>query len=312
MLIKKNNKLGGFLLAVAVSCFASSVTAASENAEKLDNPLLRFNNRFREIYAAARSETLKSSYPVIICFGDRIELLDENGKKADEFNTVPDLYTLEKSVAHIPLCIYCLLEKQNGKLDEKTLTILHELKVLVEAARADIAERGLSAKTLERQQRIIDSSLKFINDSIAGGCSEKKSLDKFAASLSEDLLTNAYEAISSQLSMMDKKVAEWKTKLGTEKFSRLKVVIPGGHMPRQQNSCFQYFARLLNVKEEGDKIIYAEGLQQEEDSLKLLGTHILDESVAVAFFHDRWRMHRDLLSDGARRYLKEHPPLSEK
>ena len=46
-----------------------------------------------------------------------------------------------------------------------------------------------------------------------------------------------------------------------------------------------------------------------EPGMDLLATHALDRKVAIDFFKDKWRMHRDLLSDGARQYLKKHPPL---
>jgi hypothetical protein len=50
-------------------------------------------------------------------------------------------------------------------------------------------------------------------------------------------------------------------------------------------------------------------MQTEEAGLNILATHVLDEQIAVDFFDDPWRMHRDLLSDGASRYLKAHPPM---
>ena len=80
------------------------------------------------------------------------------------------------------------------------------------------------------------------------------------------------------------------------------------HMPRQGLLSFQYFSKLLNQAQEGDQIIVAEsaGTTDEEQAIDLLLTHMLDGKVAVEFFKDPWRMHRDLLSDGAKEWLEKH------
>ena len=38
--------------------------------------------------------------------------------------------------------------------------------------------------------------------------------------------------------------------------------------------------------------------------MDLLGTHLLDTDIGVAFFEDPWRMHRDLLGDAAATYIE--------
>ena len=65
----------------------------------------------------------------------------------------------------------------------------------------------------------------------------------------------------------------------------------------------QYFAKLLGERGEGKRIIFAESRFEESQELQLLGTHILDTEVGVAFFNDPWRMQRDLLSSAADSYL---------
>ena len=287
-----------------------STETQQASVTKPDN-LLKLNTRFRELYAEARTQALNASYPVIICFGGSIALFDD-GKKLEETNDITDQYTTEKTISHIPLALYSLLVHRTGKLDDKTTATLREAKTLIEAARGDLKEHGLSEKILARQYKIVDTSQSFIDKILAQGSIDAAQLNALTGALGKDVLTNAYEAISTQLSQIDKKVKEWKEKLGEEKFNKIKVIIAGGHMPRLQNSNFQYFARLFNVKEEGERIIYAENVQTGEEALTLLGTHVLDEGVAVSFFHDKWRMHRDLLSDGAKQYLREHPPLSGK
>ncbi len=295
---------------VLSACAAFGLIAFSQTQALAEDDLLKLNSKFREIYAQAKNTAALKSQPTIICYADRVELID--GERKESVNNITDRYTTLKTVDHIALALYCLLHDKQGKLDEGSLKTLAELKELVTRARAALTEHDLPVKTRERQYRLIDNCLIFIDETIKTGNSNHDRVQKLSRDLSADILENAYEAVSSQLATIDKTIAKWKDSLGEEKWSRLKVVIAVGHMPRERNSNYQYFCRLLGVKEEGEKIIVMEGLSDEASALGLLGTHVLDEGVAVAFFKDKWRMHRDLLSDGAARYLKVNPPLSTK
>ena len=71
--------------------------------------------------------------------------------------------------------------------------------------------------------------------------------------------------------------------------------------PRVDNAAVQYFARLFGeTRGEGRRVVYAEGLWDEEKAMNLLGTLRLDGKLSVAVFSDPFRMYRDLLADVAR------------
>ena len=75
----------------------------------------------------------------------------------------------------------------------------------------------------------------------------------------------------------------------------------GAQTPRVENAAVQYFARLFGeTSGEGRRVVYAEGLWDEEKALNLLGTLRLDGKLSVAVFNDPFRMYRDILADVAR------------
>jgi hypothetical protein len=68
----------------------------------------------------------------------------------------------------------------------------------------------------------------------------------------------------------------------------------------------QYFARQFGeTRGEGRRIVYAEGLWDEEKAMNLLGTLRLDGKLSVAVFNDPYRMYHDLLADVARPIIDE-------
>ena len=78
-------------------------------------------------------------------------------------------------------------------------------------------------------------------------------------------------------------------------------------MPRVGNLATQYFAWALGGDVDERRLIYTEGIFDEERSLSVLGTSLQDSGVAEAFFGEPLRMHRDLLADAAAAYLKKLP-----
>jgi hypothetical protein len=86
-----------------------------------------------------------------------------------------------------------------------------------------------------------------------------------------------------------------------EEWGSLTVIVQGGQTPRAENAVVQYFARLFGeTAGEGRRVVYAEGMWDEDKALNLLGTLRLDGRLSVAVFNDPFRLYRDLLADAAR------------
>ncbi|MDP3508447.1 MAG: hypothetical protein Q8T09_10690 [Candidatus Melainabacteria bacterium] len=304
--------LGATILLCTQPSAAKSVQKATtepikESVQPADMAALtKLNDKFRQLYGEAKANVLNDTRttPIIICYGDHMELLF--GEKRDQISFIPSSYTALKIIDHIPLAIFSLLQDNTDKpLSSKAKADLIEVKELTASARPELPKQNYPAPTMARQNIIIDKSMKFIDSSLEGGQVSSKGLNDFVEALRPEILENAYDAVSAQLAKQDEKVAQWKTELGPA-WNNIKVVIVSGHMPREQHSSFQYFSKVLGVKREGDKIVCSEGPAEEKDALNLLYTHMLDKKIAQSFFGDRWRMHRDLLSDGAARYLRSH------
>ncbi|CAN5241968.1 hypothetical protein BH11CYA1_BH11CYA1_05060 [soil metagenome] len=297
--------VGGLTALALLGMPAQGALGQAKENQAGDVNMTKLNDKFRLLYGEAKSEVLNpKEIPVIICYGDHMQLIF--GDKRDQASFITSSYTALKIIDHIPLAIFCLLQDNCGKpLSEKAKADLKEVKELTLQARPELAKQNYPKTTMARQNVLIDTSLKFIETTLEAGQVSSESLNHFVDGLRREILENAYEAVSSQLAKQDEKVSQWKQELGPN-WANLKVVIVSGHMPREQHSSFQYFAKILGVKREGDRIIYSEGPADEKDALNLLHTHMLDKKVGQSFFNDRWRMHRDFLSDGAARYLKSH------
>jgi hypothetical protein len=117
------------------------------------------------------------------------------------------------------------------------------------------------------------------------------------------ILANATAAARAAVDALHRQVRLWQGQIPPDEWNRLTVIVIGKQLPRKGNLAVQYFAHLLGEKGEAERITYAEGLGDEPRALDLLATRLVDTQVGIDFFNDPLRMHRDLLSDGARDYL---------
>lgn len=304
--------VGSLMLGSSVSAKTTKIendAATTDGATvKMSREFEKTNERFREFYAEARTRMTKLSEPTIIAFGDEIVLIDGDRRRSRKY--ISDQYTLLKCVDHISLAVFVFLKIDAGKpLTDEKLKQLDEYKRLSVKASASLDHCGLDAETLARQKLLISKSVEMIDKAQKQKTVTSAELQSFCRDIAKPVMKNADEGIASQLRTIDGIVKGWRADLGEDKWNKLTVVIVSGHMPREQHSNFQYFSKLLKQKREGKRLIYCEGLSTETDALNLLGTHAIDREIAISYFNDEWRMHRDLLSDGAAAYLKKHPPL---
>jgi hypothetical protein len=278
-------------------------TEAHPATERTADPLIDLNQAFREAYGRCRQKLVNRSGPVIVVEGDNLVLLHDGKRR--EAKVVPDVYHRLKAVSHVPLAVYVMLVPlADAPLDKECLEGLRTYRQRVAQAEQSLKDRGLSAETLVRQEEIIRAALRFLDSALDKKQVSADELCKFTRDLGSKLLANAADAARAELDGLDKQVRAWHTTLTADEWKNLHVVVMGSALPRQGNLATQYFARLLGEKGEGRRIVYAESIFEESRALNILGTHLLDTRIGLAFFDDAERMHRDLLSDAAREYLK--------
>lgn len=309
------------LVACQYICTAGCFAVIAKESRALDAPgtidgvkikmqpqFQNVNDKFREIYSEARTRTIKKSQPIIVAVNEVLILHDGSTKETTQI--ISEKYTLLKSVDHIVLATYVALELDTDQvLRPEKLQQLQELMSLSKRALESLDNSGLKGEVLDRQKQLINLSLKLLASTISEKRISDQALTDFCRSSEKMVMRNVDDAVADQLHAIDLQVRAWRKQLGPERWEQLNVVIVSGHMPRERNSDMQYFGKLLKQNREGGRLFYCEGLSEESDGLNLVGTHILDKKIAVAFFKDEWRMHRDLLSDGAAKYLSKHPPL---
>ena len=267
------------------------------------DPLVTLNNAFRAEYTRAKTEALSKIGPLIIVEGSNV-ILVRNGKRT-EAQIQPPIYQSLKAVAHIPFAVFLMFDQSDfGRLTEARVAELRDYRKLIVNAQSSLGASGFSDIQLQRQQKIINDSLAFLDAAIQNRQVEKTALDDFARQMSPILLANVDEAARVELDALHWHVSEWRHQMTPDEWNALHVVVMGAHMPRDEEITMQYFERLLDEPIEGRRIIFAEGLWEEPRALDLLGTHLVDGSAGAAFFGEFMRMHRDLLSDAARVYIQ--------
>lgn len=302
--------LSGLVVLFVLSVALCPSAACAQKPQKSDI-LLNLNETFRATYNSAIQEDLSSSGPIIIVGGGKV-VLQKSGIRL-EAEYIPDQFRILKTIDHIPLAIFVkLVNHSDQRLSDEFIKSVAELRKAIAAAELQEKSFGLTPEALERARGSLATSTAFLDKVIAAGQVSRTELYSFARQSTAVLMDNAYDAVAMELGGLNDRVMAWKREMTPAEWDNLHVVVMGAHMSRQQERQMQYFQKLLGEREEGNRIVYLEGSTEEAVALDLLGKHLIDAAIGDAFFRDPSRMHRDLLSDAARRYLQDHDPNETK
>ena len=283
-------------------CPALQVPVGSSKPTAEGAPLTTLNDASRAAYRSAREDALRRCGPVLLVEGDALVL--RYGIHRSEVLVVPERYHTLKAVSHVSLALYSYLAPvTESELHPTRLYDLRSYREQIKQAKESLSAHKLSATQLERQNRILEECLAFLAGILERRRVGDKELTCFTCQLRPLLDENTSDAARLQIAAMHEQVCAWRATLTEAEWKRLTVIVLGSQLPRKDNLAIQYFARLLGEPGEGRRIIYAEGLGDEQRALDLLGTRLVDTRIGVAFFDDPARMHRDLLGDAAREEL---------
>jgi hypothetical protein len=281
----------------------SFLTVSAAQAQSID-PLDALNKTFREAHTRARTVVLDRSGPILIVDFDTLILLHK--KARTEAGVVPPLYHRLKSIAHAPLGIYLTLARvSKDPIAEESLKDLRRLREAMQTADKALAPTIFPAELLDRQRKLLAGCADFLDRTLAAKKATSEELIAFAREMRPLVLANAADAAKLQIDGYDANLAEWRGKLTADEWRQLRVVVLGSALPRRGNLAVQYFAKVLGEAGEGKRVLYAEALFDEDKALRLLAATEVDADMGRAFFDDPTRLHRDLLEDAARQYLKE-------
>lgn len=289
----------GAVIAVGVSRLGG-FASGQDDEKKPRDAYLAVNGAFRAAYSKTKKDLIKAADPVILEEGGKVVLLHAGKRTEREYQS--PRYDEVKTICHIPLALHVMLLNQ-GELGDDAIADLGRYREKVVAAQKSLKERGYEGELLTRQKKVVTDSLDFLDGVAKRRKITAEELQTFTREMGKQMTPLVDEIARLQIDTLDAAVQAFRKELTDEEWQRLKVVVMGSAMPRQQHIVVQYFAKLLGEPGEGRRIIYAEGLWTEDKALDLLGKHLLDGPIGRDFFGDDRRMMRDLLADAAKEYL---------
>ena len=245
--------------------------------------------------------------PVIILMGDKL-ILRRDGRR-DVAVVIPPIYHRLKAIGHTLFGVYLSLEvrRPNG-INASERARLAEQHHLIDATLDHLRSEGLPDEIVDAQVDLLEAARELLARVIATGQIEEAQVHRFAREMGRRMGDNNMRAQRAELDGLHAQVITWLEQMPKQARDQLYVVICGTHQSRYQDIALVYFTELLGeVVGPGafgeDRLLYAEGSWDEANALDLVARHIIDQDAGEAFFEDRMRMQRDLLSDGAQAYV---------
>lgn len=268
-----------------------------------NNPFGKLNREFRKIYAKTRQEVYMRYTPAILALGDSL-ILYRKGKRIAK-RTTPEIYHSLKSLSHASLGIYVMLGfEEKSALDANKMKEVQSFQELLKETKSKIKGNDLTKEQEEYNENSLQMCIDFLQTVIDAKKVDYAKLKAFVSQVDKLFTLNVKYSVKAQLDLVHQVMNEWYKDFSDEEKKNFKVIISGPKVAREQALLTQYFAKFLGEKGESHKIIYAEGVFNEKGLQITLGTDVVDTQVGVGFFDDPERMHRDLLSDEATKYIK--------
>lgn len=250
----------------------------------------------------------KPGGPTVLFF-TMSKLIVFNDGIREEHEFIPPLYHQLKAIEHHPLALYVNLQPYEGQeLTDSLQKYLRERSELLQNTLISLNKQDWSPNVVDNQKLLLQDSIEYINQVLGERRINSERLNSYVQQVTPKIIRGVNDAAAAELDIINKKI---KSLLAQEQWKDPYVVISSVHQARKGELVTQYFEHMFNeFQGEGagreDRIVYAEGISDEEKALRLLATHILDRKIALAFFRDPRRLQRDALMDAANFWLWEH------
>ncbi|MER6999453.1 hypothetical protein [Streptomyces sp. NPDC000410] len=231
---------------------AALTDADAARKREARDAILAVNVGMRSNYATLKTELIKKLTPVIIVQNDAKGgkyFLVHNGQTISE-QPISETFELAKSIAHIPLGIFCIIAPYlNKRVPPEHLTagdmFPHDLEMVayvgpsttnwiaplqefdrtITTARQKLEDARLPAQLQASCANILDKAHNFIENSVRDRSFTMQTFEAFSGAVYGDIRTNMKFASQVQIAGVKDIMTRWKAKVGDTAWKELYVVV---------------------------------------------------------------------------------------
>jgi hypothetical protein len=305
----ENQALPPFIQAVAKQGKPASPRDVAEKT------VIKLNSAMHEPYVATLSSfkrNFREQFPILVALfsgqGGQM-LLYPPGRPPVVADRVPVAYELAKAVSHSPMAVYQVIAPylKEPAADSSWKAPMRTFRTQNQAALGGLAALDLSREDKDALAGILKRNIGFMDRCLEKGAFTFGELQEFARGHKPFLSKAHWLAGNTQVSHWMKVLDGWKKMLGKE-WDRLYGVTDTLYMTRQNNILFTILAQYMGQGAINERLLLFETTEFTTTPEKLIGllTHLVaDRSLGKVFFNDCYLMDTELISDPARRAIRE-------
>lgn len=265
--------------------------------------LATVNGFFVESYSRATREVRARAPAAILVLPGGLVL--HRGGDRQEWPLRAPLFTELKTIAHIPVGLFSILDPTNGaSFAAADRAALERYRDLIPQARAAIERIDLTPAQEAHQGLILEASQAFIERALGDGRVAPADLTAFCRRMRPSIDANIEDSTRAYLDALNQQMGLALAQLEPKERESYVVIVGGVRQARMDNAAMQYFDRLMNDPAPiSQRLMDAENIFEEPGMLRMLGFHTMASRVGVAFFDDPDHMNRDVLAQAAHAYI---------
>ena len=287
-----------FLSFLIIICLC--LQAQGKQAQDQSQFFSDLNNSFLQDYDIAKQYAVQQLPNIIVISGATANWY-QKGKLVQSATIINEKYQLLKSLSHITLGISALRIKTEDTKDIEYKNI-HKYHQILQDILIRLKKLPLTKNQYKNQEQLILLNLKLIEQLQKQKADTTLKYEQYYYSALPLIEANAADAAIEKLQIMQQIITPWLTQLNELQKKELYAVIATTITSRKHNLEGQFFADILSIAEDDERLLITENIFTPEKQLKILGGYLLETKIGQ-WLGDKERLHRDITADGAAAYL---------
>jgi len=285
--------------------------SATPKRAELSPTLQALNGMMHSAIREAVSDERTALGPLILFEDGQMKLFRDDVEVAAIPASPPLVYHQLKVIGHSAFVTVIQLWRPTLTPDARAAW-LGRFKGLLTQLQAELPSYGLPAELQRSQAALISHTLTLVERASSGAPVSRGELKRFARQVRPHLQAGFTHSARAHIDLIHQRTGELYAHLTLEERKQVRASFAGGRGARVGNLALQYVSWLIGERtgRESARVVFSEGVQGREKALIAFAQYGVERELAELIFDDPDALHRDVLGDATRAYLRSFPNAS--
>lgn len=291
---------------------SNDLKETSLKKEQLSENLTTLNQLMHDTLREAVEHSRKELGPLIMFEEGKIKLFRGDTEVLALPANPPLVYHQLKIIGHTVLVTVIQLWRSDFKGEVRNAWLKHFQDQLTELQK-ELPSFQLPQDLEASQSKQIKLTQDLIMRALKNEVISHEDLKHYSLTVRPHLKAAFHFSARAHIDLLHQRIGEMYAQLTVEERSQVRGYLYGGRGARVDNLGLQYVSWLIGERtgRESGRMVFSEGIYDKEKALMALAKYGVERELAQIIFDDPEALHRDVLGEATRAYLKDFPDAAK-